>query len=127
MVATTTKQTRVKLYLPVEGEGQTTHIRFDVAYDKGGFGAFSQSVKPRGYYFSACAVECKEHDGYTSESFGIFSGTQKAVEGATKFNQKRLDALVSLAHSQIEGREGLAWDMVSKVADESGLTVQQRD
>lgn len=78
-----------KKYLEV-AEGNATHIKVEVYYNKGGMNYFTSRVEARGIYLSVSPVT----RGENSESYMGFSGIKKHLLAMTRFNQKKVDEFV---------------------------------
>jgi hypothetical protein len=84
----------------IEQEGQTFSIK--VSYNKGGLNYFTYKVDDRGYYLTITPVELQQHDGYTTESFTIFSGLKKKLKTVKRQSKKAQAEAVELSEQFIQ-------------------------
>ena len=73
----------------------------------------------KGYRLSIGPVTIKEHNGYKSKGFMLFSGYNKTIETAARFNARRLADLFADVKNSPEYAE-----MLSKTLAEGGYTLQ---
>lgn len=72
-----------------------THVRVEVYYDEGGTNFLSGQNNSRGYYASARSVTLK--DGCVS--FVMFKGIKTFIEGAGRYNAKKLATIAAAFRS----------------------------
>jgi len=87
----------MKKYITVEG--QTFSV--SVSYNKGGFNYFTAKMDERGYYLNVRPVTLEVHDGYTTESYMVFSGYRHLLKTVKRQSPKALSEAVQLSEDMI--------------------------
>ena len=87
----------MKKYITVEG--QTFNV--SVSYNKGGFNYFTAKSDERGYYLNVRPVILEVHDGYTTESYMVFSGYRHLLKTVKRQSPKALSEAVQLSEEMI--------------------------
>lgn len=64
-------------------------LKIGISYSMGGMNYFTGDVEPRGYNLSVTPVKKENKNGYTCESFLLFSGVKKHIFEANKYNKTR--------------------------------------
>lgn len=86
----------------------TTFIKVEVYYNKGGMNYFTYRNEPRGYYLSVSPVERQEVGNCVTESFRAFSGVKRLVLEVKRKSDKAMETAVELAKQ-------LQYDMIEQV------------
>ena len=86
--------------IPIEGK-PNHYYKVTLFYSKGGCNYFSATRDERGYYLAVKPVEKSQQNGYTSESYVLFSGVKKLVQTANRFSQKVLDSLAGSNYDEV--------------------------
>ena len=102
------------MYIKVTGNDNYNCIELKTFYDKGGSNYFTGSVDARGYY-----VSCRPmHISQGVQSFTLFAGYKRFVKPCGRYNKSTMTKLES---QTLENGK----DLVYKVAEEFGLTLEE--
>lgn len=85
----------MKKYFETNQIPDSTHIKVELFYSKGGYNYFTGKEEKRGVYVSFCPVSREVRDGYTMESFFAFSGVKFLIKEMKRKSQKALDEVES--------------------------------
>lgn len=102
---------KIKDYpIVTQKEGRdSTHVRLEVFYNKGGINYFTGKTEPRGYWLSALPVKETEHFTSTIPTDGV----KQFLEEANRFSQKKLET--------IDYPENAANQLIRAVAERAGI------
>lgn len=84
----------------VEKDGQTFAV--SLTYSKGGTSYFTGKHESRGYYLSVRPVTLEKGDGYTSESFMIFSGYKHLLKEVKRQSDKAYRECLDMYEPMVE-------------------------
>lgn len=84
----------------VEKDGQTFAV--EVMYSKGGISYFTGKHEARGYYLNVRPVTLEKGDGYTSESFMIFSGYKHLLKEVKRKSDKTYRDCLEMYEHMVE-------------------------
>jgi hypothetical protein len=87
-----------KEYKEVNGQ----EFKITVDYNKGGINYFSGNTIERGYYLNVTPVKREHKDGYTTETFAVFSGISKFLLPVARQSSKQLDKAIESSKSYID-------------------------
>lgn len=83
----------MKKYFETNQVPDSTHIKVELFYSKGGYNYFTGKEEKRGMYISFTPVSREERDGYSMESFVAFSGVKFLVKEMKRKSQKAIDEI----------------------------------
>lgn len=88
-----------------------THIRVSVTYQKAGVNYWTYQQEPQGFMVICQPIVLKD----SCVSWVMGSGRKAMLQPANRNNQKTLRALRDQCKAEIESKNGLAWELFSKV------------
>lgn len=84
----------------IERDEQT--LKIQVYYSLGGMNYFTYKQDGRGFYLNVTPVKLEKRQGYTMESFTMFSGIKKFLLPCTRYSEKRLEEALKLSDEWID-------------------------
>lgn len=79
----------MKKFIEVMPTEDVTHIKVELAYNKGGWNVFTGENEPRGYYLHVTPVKRENKYGTTLESYMAFSGIKKCINIVSRKSDKQ--------------------------------------
>ena len=86
--------------VPIQGNEDVNNDKVTLNYNEGGMNYSTYKTEQRGLYLVVKPVKLEEGNGFTSESFMMFSGIKALVLPMKRFNQKMLDTFVPDAETE---------------------------
>lgn len=96
-------------------------IEISVSYSEGGSMWGVQNA--RAYYMHCTPIKIEQHDGYSTRSLMLFHGRKAKLEDASRFSQKKLDALAETARRAVAARDEEIMRLVNVVLAEENLSL----
>jgi hypothetical protein len=108
----------MKLYIPVEGKENVSHIKVDTFYDLGGTNYWTYKQNKRGYYVSCTPVFREDRGGVIMESTILGTGYKKLCKEVTRHSKKAAAEAEATAEKLYEA-------IVRRICREEGLTIME--
>lgn len=106
--------------------GNSTHMRVNVSYQKGGTNMLHGTEERGGYYVHVKAVEIEDCDGFQVVKFVLFSnGRKRLLREAKRFSQKAFAEVMEGATTSVEARVGKVHEVIEFVLDAQGLALAE--
>lgn len=79
----------MKKFIEVNPTENATHIKIELAYNKGGLNVFTGENESRGYYLHVTPVKRENKYGVATESYMAFSGVKQCVNAVSRKSDKQ--------------------------------------